>query len=321
MRRRSRTALAVAAGLAAALLPLHTASAAPRDATSDSGASVVSQTNVGGNLVDLTIDSPAMGGKDMKVRLIKPRNYQPATKKYPVLWLLHGCCESADYESWTKFTDAAQFLADKGVLVVMPTDGYSGFYTDWAMGSGQKWQTFHMVELQQILERGYGAGPKRAIAGISIGGYGSIAYAADYPGRFAYAASYSGIPDIQYPGVPRVVQGIMLRGFGNPIGPFGDPYLSFFRWRAENPVTKLSSLRGTKLYLSAGDGNGGGAFSFDLLEPVTKAVSQSFASAAQRAGLDVSTRWYGEGKHDWPYWERELHLTWPQIAASIGATP
>jgi hypothetical protein len=49
---------------------------------------------------DLTIYSPALG-RTAAVRLLLPRGFaaQP-TRRWPVLWLLHGCCDT--YESWTR---------------------------------------------------------------------------------------------------------------------------------------------------------------------------------------------------------------------------
>jgi S-formylglutathione hydrolase FrmB len=45
----------------------------------------------------------------------------------------------------------------------------------WNFGLSSKpdWETFHVTEVRQILDRGYRAGTQRAIAGISIGGFGA----------------------------------------------------------------------------------------------------------------------------------------------------
>ncbi|NKZ06931.1 hypothetical protein HGB48_24795 [Actinomadura latina] len=67
--------------------------------------------------------------------------------------------------------------------------------TDWwnrGGGGAPKWETFHLAELRQILERGYRAGPDRAVAGSSTGGLGALAYAARHRGLFRAAASFSG---------------------------------------------------------------------------------------------------------------------------------
>jgi diacylglycerol O-acyltransferase / trehalose O-mycolyltransferase / mycolyltransferase Ag85 len=90
-----------------------------------------------------------------------------------VLWLLHGCCDS--YQSWTRSTDVDELAELADVLVVMPEAGEVGFYTDWCNG-GRKgppwWETFHLTELRQLLERDWRAGDRRVIAGLSMGGSG-----------------------------------------------------------------------------------------------------------------------------------------------------
>nr|MDT0665578.1 alpha/beta hydrolase-fold protein [Micromonospora sp. DSM 115978] len=177
--------LAMAVVVAAVGLPAGVASAAPvgvPGVRADNGASVVTETVLGPRTVDLVVNSPAVG-RDVNVRLLLPPSYftQP-DRVFPTLYLLHGCCEPYDYQSWTQFTDVEEFMADKEALVVMPTDDNAGMYTDWLnWGRGKPgWETFHTVELLQLLERGYRAGPNRAVAGISIGGLGAFKYAANH---------------------------------------------------------------------------------------------------------------------------------------------
>ena len=83
-----------------------------------------------------------------------------------MLYLLHGCCDT--YDSWTRETDVETFAGLRDVLVVMPAGGAVGFYSDWQ--DGPAWETFHLTELRELLERDYGAGPRRAVAGLSTGG-------------------------------------------------------------------------------------------------------------------------------------------------------
>ncbi|MFY1670334.1 alpha/beta hydrolase-fold protein [Plantactinospora sp. WMMB334] len=61
------------------------------------------------------------------------------------------------------------------------------------------WGTFHLDEVRPILERGYGAGPRRAVAGASMGGYGALGYATPRPGIFRAVASYSGSVHLLHP--------------------------------------------------------------------------------------------------------------------------
>jgi S-formylglutathione hydrolase FrmB len=142
--------------------PVH-ATARPAAAGSpaaDNGARVVAENYVGLRTLDLTIDSPALASTGM-VRLLLPPRWSPGSQRtWPVLYLLHGAGD--DYTSWTRSTDVAALTEGTDVLVVMPTAGRAGFYSDWwnhGPGGPPRWETFHLVELRQILERGYRAGP------------------------------------------------------------------------------------------------------------------------------------------------------------------
>ena len=68
----------------------------------------------------------------------------------------------------------------------MPEAGQVGFYSDWRARSGgpSRWETFHLTELRQLLERDWRAGNRRVVAGLSMGGLGAMAYAARHPGMF-----------------------------------------------------------------------------------------------------------------------------------------
>ncbi|WP_405956530.1 alpha/beta hydrolase [Streptomyces phaeochromogenes] len=88
------------------------------------------------------------------------------------------------------------------VLVVMPEGGQVGFYGNWwnhAAGGPPAWETFHLDELRPLLERHYGAGTRRAVAGLSMGGFGAVSYAARRPDLVRAAASYSGPVHLLHP--------------------------------------------------------------------------------------------------------------------------
>src|SRR4029453_12637315 len=108
--------------------------------------------------------------------------FSQAGAAWPVLYLVHG--GFGTYVDWTESSDVASLARRRDVLVVMPDGGSLGFYTDWWARGGSKpgWETFHLVELAQILERGLRAGDRRAIAGLSMGGFGAISYAGRRPG-------------------------------------------------------------------------------------------------------------------------------------------
>ncbi|MEV0697921.1 alpha/beta hydrolase family protein [Saccharopolyspora sp. NPDC050389] len=294
--------------------------------TADDGARVISETQVDDRTIDLVIDSPALG-TTASVRLLLPANYtsQP-TRLFPQLWLLHGCCSdqdnppSPDYLGWAANTDVAQFTADKDVMVIMPSGGQAGFYSAWQAGKPD-WDTFHTVEVRQIVERNYRAGQTRAVAGLSIGGYGAMAYAFRHEGMFRAAASYSGLPNTLAPGVAQWIQGILVReGFG-PFDLWGSDRWNHDVWSASNPFDHLEDLRGTALYVSAGNGRQGPLdplTSGDPIEMTALVSSRTFTDMLWLHGIPVTVNYYGNETHGWQYWERELHTSWPFLATGLG---
>jgi S-formylglutathione hydrolase FrmB len=332
MKLRGKVAAAVTGLLAATLVTgvlTDRPATAAAPVSADTGATVVQETWIDARTLDLKINSPMLGTTGM-VRVLMPQGWdsQP-NRTWPQVWLMHGCCEPADYKSWTQFTDVEEFTANVPAMIVMPTDGAAGMYSAWwnfGFSSKPDWETFHTTEVRQILERGYRAGTQRAIAGISIGGFGAMHYAFRHPGMFGTAASYSGVLDTMGIGVPAIIKAILIReGFFNYLLLWGSELLAPDRWRAHNPTENLEKLRGTALYVSSGTGqagpfdpgtsNEGGDF---LLEPNAQTATRSFVNRAQQLGVPVTANFYGPGTHSWPYWERELHRSWSFLTARLG---
>jgi diacylglycerol O-acyltransferase/trehalose O-mycolyltransferase len=115
-------------------------------------ARVVAVQTLGPRLRDLTIDSPALSRR-AKVRLLLPRRYadEPG-RRWPVLWLLHGCCDS--YQSWTRSTDVGRLPRLDDVRVVMPEAGPVGCYSDWYNDGPcgpPPLETIHKTYLRQLI--------------------------------------------------------------------------------------------------------------------------------------------------------------------------
>jgi len=288
------------------------------------GAAVVKRTQVAPRTVDLTIRSPALGAS-AQVRLLTPQGWTAGRtgRTWPVLYLLHGCCDT--YDSWERETDLARIPALRDVLVVMPSGGQVGFYSDW-LNHGRRgppaWETFHLVELRRILERDYAAGTRRAVAGLSMGGLGAMAYAARHPGMFAAAASYSGLLS------PLRDDGVLQRLFAehtpDPQAIWGDPTANRAQWAAHDPTELAARLRGTRLFVSSGDGKPGPIdrerrTSRDPAETTVFGESRAFVARLHQLHIPVRADFYGPGVHDWPYWQRELHRSLPLLLGAIGA--
>ena len=103
--------------------------------TSKPPGAVVAQRQVAPRQLDLTVRSAALG-RTARVRLLTPVSWTAsARRRWPVLYLLHGCCDT--YESWTRSTDVERLPQLHDVLVVMPEGGDVGFYSNWR--DGPRW--------------------------------------------------------------------------------------------------------------------------------------------------------------------------------------
>lgn len=287
-----------------------------------SGARIVGAKQVSARTFDLTVDSPAVG-KKLPVRVILPACYEEQPdRKWPVLYLLQGAHD--DYTSWTRETDAEKFLADKDVITVMPSSGPTGIPTDWwefGRPGAPDYETFQVQELMELLQRDYRASGTRAVAGVSTGGYGALAFAARHPGSFGAAASYSGILDTTGVGMSTVVNAIVARELLAPVTLWGSPVLQRGNWQAHSPFVQAKKLAGTRLYVSQGSGvpsKDFGDLQIDVLEGTLWSQAHAFTKELQRQGVPAQVHFYQGGTHDWVNWQQEFKASWPTLAAGLG---
>jgi len=151
------------------------------------------------------------------------------TKKYPVLYLLHGLggtqqTMAIDGE-WTVLQDL-QRENKVGDFIVVSPEGWDTFYIDSKDGK-TPYGDFLVREFIPFIERSYRIRATRAsrgITGFSMGGYGALRTAFANPGLFGSVSSHSGAimrdpPKALAAGeVPGDMVGELLaRIFGNPV--------------------------------------------------------------------------------------------------------
>lgn len=196
-----KTRLSVFAGslaiVGAVLVPTGTAHAAGNPTFANgNGITVVSQTN-NGREIDLTVTTTAVSGQHQIIVLLPEGYGANPTAHYPVLYLEHGAL--AGPSGWTTSGGAAPQITDPYPLItVIPDGGVKGWFLNWKSCSTicpQNWETFHLTQLVPWIDsnlRTITNRSGRAIAGLSMGGFGSIHYAEDRPDLFSYAAAFSG---------------------------------------------------------------------------------------------------------------------------------
>ncbi len=138
--------------------------------------------------------SSKLMAREMPYRVVLPTDYNspPAKKTYPVIYLLHGL--TGHFDNWTDKTKLAEYAAKYNYIIVTP-EGDDGWYTDSASLPNDKYESYIAQELIPEIERKFRAIPDRehrAIAGLSMGGYGSLKFGLKYPEKFVLVGSFSG---------------------------------------------------------------------------------------------------------------------------------
>lgn len=150
-----------------------------------------------------TISSTAMG-RTVKYSAWLPPSYDE-TKTYPVLYLLHGY-ENDPTDAHNKWLStetmygyanggnldyiASQYVKGGGESFIIVTPNCpNDFYRD--IPGGDQYDTFFIKEFIPAVEKKFHGNGKRAIAGLSMGGYGTLYYGFRYPEMFTvmYAMS------------------------------------------------------------------------------------------------------------------------------------
>jgi S-formylglutathione hydrolase FrmB len=275
--------------------------------------------------------STAVPGGRTAFRILLPAHYDPRRARgYPMLLLLHGATGS--YRSWTETGDAEAITRDASMIVVMPDSGPDGGYVDWYMGSPTerpRWETFHLGQLVPWIDKHLhttGTRAGRAVAGLSMGGYGAMHYAARHPDLFVSATSWSGSLDTSSPAIRATIEtGGVQRGVP-PGAIFGLRALQEIRWRGHNPADLAANLHGLDLTIRTGNGlpGGPGGDTPDLTGVAEVEVHRESESMhRQLVANGVPHLWddYGPGVHNNYYWKRGLRQLMPQLKKVFAAAP
>jgi S-formylglutathione hydrolase FrmB len=138
--------------------------------------------------------SPAVD-RTMKYNIVLPAEYDSSDERYPVLYLLHGLSQS--YTVWSRQGVPAYGEVFNDLIVVMP-DGGNSWYVNFAEnGGGQRndWEDHIVQDVVGHVDANYRTITRRegrAIAGLSMGGYGSLTLGLRNPEMFISIGSTSG---------------------------------------------------------------------------------------------------------------------------------
>lgn len=243
-------------------------------------------------------------GKEVKYNIYLPADYDKTNRNYPVLYLLHGY--SDDETGWTQFGQA-QEIADKTInsgdappmIIVMP-DAEVTWYMNTYDNKG-RYEDFFTEEFIPYIDATYRTRAKkefRAVAGLSMGGFGTLLYATKHPDLFAAASALSAavrtdeemmaMPDERWESRYATIYGPNLKGKAR---------LTDFYYK--NSILKIietanpEKLKTVRYYIDCGDD-----------DALVKGNMVLHASLMDK-GIPHEFR-VRDGAHTWTYWRTAL---------------
>lgn len=157
---------------------------------------MVSAQPMGKVIEERTVKSSILN-KTVKYTVYLPADYEHAERSYPVVYLLHGYTD--DNTGWLQFGEINRY-ADKAIadgtippmIIIMP-NGDSSWYMNSYDGK-ERYEDFFVKEFMPSIEKTYRIKAEkkyRGIAGLSMGGFGTLNFSIKYPELFAAAAPLS----------------------------------------------------------------------------------------------------------------------------------
>ena len=253
--------------------------------------------------------------KNAEYSIYLPPDYEISSRRYPVLYLLHGY--SDDETGWTQFGEV-KAIADRqlakeemtSMIIVMPDAGVS-----WYMNSYDNKVLFEDYFIKEFIphidatfrtrtDRQY-----RAVAGLSMGGLGTLLMAMKHPDLFSAAAPLSaavwtdaeitGIPDANWSRGIGLVYGKELKGKER----LGIHYQKNSAIALVNSL-KADELKKVRYYIDCGDK--------DFL------IKGNMALHAALIDKEIPHEFrVREGIHDWTYWRTALPEVFRFITTSF----
>jgi S-formylglutathione hydrolase FrmB len=238
-------------------------------------------------MVDVTFHSAALN-RDMPYRAIVPANI-PLSQKLPVIYLLHG--GGGGFRDWSNYSDVAGY-AERGLILVMP-EGNSSYYTNSVDHPQDRYEDYIVHDLVADVESRFPAASgraHRAIAGLSMGGFGAVVLALKHPDLFVFAGGLSSALDV--PSRPFSIKRVgQYRQHSSIFGSWGSQSR-----RASDPFILVSSTdpaQAPYLFLTCGDQEG--------LLP----ANRRFATLLQARHFRYEFHPVAGG-HDWNQWNRNV---------------
>ena len=262
----------------------------------------------------LKIDSKILG-KQVNYTIYLPFDYETSSRYYPVVYLLHGMGDND--MGWMQFGEA-HLIADELIatreippmIIAMPDGGVSFYMNNF--DNTVKYEDFFVQEFMPFIEKTYRIRAEkryRGIAGLSMGGFGTLSLAFKYPEKFAACTALSAA--VFSPETTRLVdEAGWQRLYNGLFGPYkeGEAKLSD-HYKKNNPMDIAENkgkeaYNNLRIYIDCGDD--------DFLTDDNCRLHIHL----NKLGIKHEFR-MRDGAHNWPYWRSALPVALEFIGESF----
>ena len=266
-----------------------------------------------GKILESETMSSKLLGTEVKYNIYLPYDYDISTKTYPVLYLLNGYTD--DNTGWTQWGQI-DFIANKAIaegrlpacIIVMP-DGEDAWYCNDEV-SGFPWEDMFIKELMPLVESKYRcrtARGTRAIAGLSMGGWGALKLSMRYNDLFGACVALSAavytdedfikMAENRFTGRFTTIFDLKAKGQER----ITDKWKNVFYLLKSVPLEKLKSVR---YYIDCGD------------DDFLYRGNSELHIAMRDAGIAHEFR-VRDGAHTWDYWRTGIEGSFEFLSKSF----
>lgn len=244
--------------------------------------------------------SSAILGRAVHYAVYLPPGYDEGTRRYPVVYLLHGYTDNES--AWIQFgevdrsADRAILQGDIPAMILVMPDGGVTWYINDAAGK-VRYEDMFLQEFIPFIDAAYRTRADRefrGVAGLSMGGFGALTYAFRHPDAFCACAAFSAAV-----WTPEDMIGLESKRYDLMFGDvFGRGLSGQARlspnFLAHNPLDlartlPVESLTKARYYLDCGDD--------DFLFKANALLHAQLL--ARKVPNELRVR---DGGHSWPYW-------------------
>lgn len=267
-------------------------------------------------MVTDTIQSKVLNA-DRAYNVYLPKSYDTdKDRQYPILYLLHGMLDTN--MGWTMrghVKDVMDQLTASGeaceMIIVTPNAGgniQKGDWNGYFNMPGWNYEDFFFNEFMPYVESAYrviGDREHRAVAGLSMGGGGTVSYAQRHPDLFCAAYAMSALMDIpKFPGMQQSDAKPAADDKGALLNE-SVRKLSCIKFVKDADEATKQQLRSIHWFVDCGDDD------FLLNRNI------EFVQAMHGAFIPLEFR-VRDGGHTWEYWHSALYTCLPFVTRCFG---